>query len=95
MLNIGEQMTKVLLDLRRGVNDMEVPDLHPECEEEWGPDYAIVQGLYYDYDLGDTEYHVFDHDKFREDYEDKVRSLFPDCIVKMYWQSQEIEVYRD
>lgn len=94
-LDIGKKMTEVLPLLKKGLlgTDVDFPNLRPECQDEWGPNYAIVGGLHYFFAQYD-DYTFFDHDKFRSDYEEKVCSFFPECTVKCYWQSQEIEVYR-
>lgn len=87
-MNIADTMRKSLEKLKAGLDDIEFPGIKPECEEEWNEDYAIVYNVYYDY----PESNYFDHDRFRQDYENMVKGIFPDCKVKFYWQAQEIEV---
>lgn len=85
-MNIAETMLKALPELNKGLDDI-IFHLKPECKDEWNENYAIVQGLYYD-----SEGEYFDYDRFRNDYEEKVKSFFPGCNVEFYWKSQEIEV---
>jgi tRNA(Ile)-lysidine synthase TilS/MesJ len=87
-MNIAETMRNSLKKLKAGLDDIEFPEIRPECEEEWDENYAVVQNVYYDYPESD----YFDHDRFRQDYENMVKEIFPNCKVKFYWQSQEIEV---
>ena len=89
-MNIAAIMTDALPDLNEGLDGIRF-NLKPECEEEWNEGYAIVQGLYYD-NWDQSEY--FDDDRFKQDFEKKVKSYFHGCDVKFYWRSQEIEVSR-
>ena len=99
-MNVAEKMREILPLLKQGFNDITTPDVRAECESEWNENYAIVQGLWYDPELDGwrtdkSDYLVFDHDRFRTDYELMVRSYFPGCTVRFYWNSQEIEVSQD
>lgn len=91
-MNVAETMRKVLPELNKGLDGIRL-HLKPECEEEWNEGYAIVQGLYYmrPGEMGEAGGDYFDDYRFRDDYEEKVRSMFPGINVKFYWQSQEIE----
>lgn len=89
-MNIAETMRNVLSKLKKGLDDIDFPSIRPECIDEWSENYAIVKDVYYDYPESD----YFDHDRFRQDYENMVKVLFPGCKVAFYWQSQEIEVYK-
>lgn len=86
-MNIAKTMREVLPKLKE-FGGIRFPGICPEVEEDWNENYAVVQGLFYDYP--DNDY--FDNDRFKADYEQIVRSFFPDCKVNFYWKSQEIEV---
>ncbi len=92
-MNVSNRMHEVLDDLRYHFDEKvgmdTFHDLKPECLDSWTENYAIVYGLYL---CGDMESEYFDEDSFRYDYEKYVKSLFPECTIRVYWQSQEIEV---
>ncbi len=87
--DIAKKMREVLPRLKK-FNGVKFPELRPEIEDAWDERYAIVYQLYYEYDM-ESDY--FDHDRFRKEYEDMVRGLFPGCKVYLRWKSQFIEVY--
>lgn len=93
MVNIAERMRELIPLLRAGINGIEIPDVSPECEDEWSEDYAIVQDAYPDtWDQGD----YFDGSRFYADYKEFVRDHFaedPSVIVEFHG-SDEIEAYR-
>lgn len=109
-MNIAEKMRELVDTWPGTIHDVDLNPLTPECEDEWGEDYAIVHGFCW-YCLGDEEY--FDDDKFRHDIEQRVIDHFgpgvlvlrrgekdpqdaPDeqVILHFHRGSQEIEVYR-
>ena len=108
-MNIAERMTQLLSELKSFKNKR--LRLSPECSDVWGPNYAIVQGYYFDIPCSDDEYVEFDSDRFMKDFEQFVaKTYFPGCVIqKNYGQkhpsgtvvlnfrrpSQEIEVYRE
>ncbi len=48
-LNIAERARELAKRLNeQGFGGLDMPDVSPECEEEWGPDYAILDGVYFD-----------------------------------------------
>lgn len=89
--NVAERMRDVLPILKKGIGDTHFPDLRPECEPCWSDTHALLQGLHYTAGPFDNR-DFFNHDKFKEDFLRLVRSFFPDCEVKCYWKSQEVEV---
>lgn len=70
-MHIGERMKELIPLLRAGVNDVRMPDVRPECEGEWGPDYAIVRDVYHE---RDDDY--FDADAFWADVRELVLNHF-------------------
>lgn len=93
VLDIAQKMVEVLPILRNGVGGIKMPFLKSECGD-WTKDYALLDGLFYDISNYDNEFESFDRLKFQDDYENEVKKHFPGCEVKLYWTSQEIEVYR-
>lgn len=89
-MNIAERMRQVLPKLRK-FNDVELPDIKPECKDDWSEGYAIVQDVYIDHGFDESEY--FDADRFWSEYQAMVKGLFPGMTVQFHMRSQEIEVY--
>ncbi len=89
--DIAQAVENALPELRAGVGGIRFPELRAEGRADWTPDYAIVEAVWYDYDLT-SDY--FDHDRFQADYEARVRGLLPGIVVGFRWRSQEIEFQR-
>lgn len=108
IMNLSEQMTKLIDEFRvNGFNEVDIPDIKPECNQSWSEDYAIAYNFYYDAD----EHPYFDYPQFRYDLEQFIKGYFKadhlileakqpanrkigDIVVGVYYGSQEIEVFR-
>ncbi len=86
-MNVAQVMKKSI-DILSELDNIQL-HLRPELEDNWDSGYALVNGLYYD-EFND----YFDHERFRENYERKVKSLFPGCMVNFMWNTQELEVIK-
>jgi len=85
-LNVAEKMKEVLPLLKKGTGGVEFPDLEPEWLKRWDETYARLRWT------SPTGTSPEDRDKFREEYEQLIKSHFPGCGVKIAWYWREIEV---
>jgi hypothetical protein len=108
-MNVAEKMRELIKILRKGINDVPLPDVKAECEEDWCDGYAIIQDVYCDiYDAG----HYFDSDTFECDLKKTICDHFgcksraldgveerdpegPDdqVVVRYFRRCHEVEVY--
>jgi hypothetical protein len=95
-MNVAEKMREVIVLLIKGIDGIAFPGIKPECEDMWGEDYAIVNGLWHNDPITfcESEFVTFDSDSFRAKVQATVRDHFPGCEVRFMWTSQEIEVER-
>ena len=102
-IDIAAAMTDLLRVLEtEGINDMKFPDAKAESKEDWTPDYAIIQDVYYDdFMMDDGMRNYFDSSQLIYDLKQMTRARFaddPTVTVGFYGEDcmgiSEIEVYR-
>lgn len=98
-MNIAEKMRELISKLKQDRFNGRLIPLSAECEDMWSEDYAICVGCYFEAEIGDDEpYRRFDRGACQLDFEESVVKHFgdhPGVTVNCYWNSQELEVYRD
>lgn len=96
MADLRDKMRDLIRKLRtEGFLDLRWPEIEPECEDDWTPDYAICYRAYPDdVFLGD----YFDRDEYDYKFKGFLEAHFcagePGVTVKFRDRSQEIEVQR-
>lgn len=85
-MDISKKMRGLISLLHRGVNEIALSNVKAECENEWGQDYAIVNGVYWD-DQG----RYFDKSHFIYDLEQFIKNHFsgPKDVVVVLHESTE------
>jgi hypothetical protein len=79
MMDIAKRMRELIPLLAKGLKGVVLDDVKPECEDQWGPDYAIVFRVYWmsPADLFGEDYY-FDDAKFRHDLHQLIKGHFVD-----------------
>ncbi len=91
-LNVAKAADDFLDSICEGFNGVSIDSAQKECC--WHEEYAIFL-LYWDLcgiDDGDTQYHSFDWDKLRADFDVYLRNHFPGCDIRVSCQGCEYEI---
>jgi hypothetical protein len=98
-MNIANRMRELLTEIKSGkhesFNGNTIPDVEPECEDDWSEDYAIIQNVYWIFDLSPEVEQYFDGPQFRYDFEMYLKSFFeipggePVLLIRFHEKTQK------